>query len=574
MTHQAMEFSPTASGERVGRYSLEKSLARGNVFSLWLARDESSGRSVVLKILRLGTGWKDEDVGELRRRASAAARLEHPNVARVYDVGRTDSGELYVVTEYLHRGSLKDKLVTLEKEGQQVLALEALHVMRQVAEGLAALQQVGVVHQELAPKHIVLRAAEIPVLIDFELPPGKESGEEEKDVALTGADYRAPEVVDGQPADVVSNVYSLGVILHELLAVGSRKNNAAVHYLDEPISSQSLAPLETIRDDLTAETYWTIAICLRKARPVRFQSLNEFLAAIDEAIAAEHALREGQSVSRRIQQFWRKPVAGFPRIYYAVIFLFFSLVALGVTAIMLNAESDDTGAFAVATLPVASPSPETQSLIAGVSTETPTLPATALPAELMLLGPVRNSYFGIEETVTYEWRWPEPLDAGQRFGLYLLFGERRIRVGTVSSPEEDGVFRIEAPVSGIVDEPGDYLWQVRLESAVSGALIAESDLRPITFLVEGRLELPTDTPTPSRTNTPTNTPTRTPTPTPTRRPATATPTVTPSPLPTATPQPPQPPPAPTQPPATQPPPTQPPQPPTSTPPLPPTPTPP
>ncbi|TMQ13798.1 MAG: hypothetical protein E6J90_27875 [Deltaproteobacteria bacterium] len=207
------------------RYLIERRLGRGGMGTVYAATDTMLNRIVALKIL--DTTDADRDAAHharLLREARIAARMEHERIARVYDVG-THDGFAFVAMEYVPGGTLRQRM-----RGWEVPVPQIVDIATQIAEGLAELHAKGVIHRDLKPENVMLTAQGGVKLVDFglarnaviggdELPPARSAMLEGGSVATASGTpgYMAPEQCAGQPLDARVDIFSLGVILYELV---------------------------------------------------------------------------------------------------------------------------------------------------------------------------------------------------------------------------------------------------------------------------------------------------------------------------------------------------------------------
>jgi serine/threonine-protein kinase len=198
-----------------GRYELEERVGTGGMSAVYRAHDRLLERKVAIKILHARLGEDDEYVERFRREARAVAQLAHPHIVTVIDRGEEDDGRQYIVFEYVEGDDLKQ---LVSRTGplpiDQVVDLGA-----EIASGLAYAHERGIVHRDVKPQNVLLNGDGRAKVTDFGI---ARSLDVERGVTQTGtvlgtSTYIAPEQASGQPVDDRSDVYSLGVVLFELL---------------------------------------------------------------------------------------------------------------------------------------------------------------------------------------------------------------------------------------------------------------------------------------------------------------------------------------------------------------------
>ena len=232
------------AGLRFGPYHVVEQLGSGGMAAVYSAVHTTTRAAVALKVLPLAWGAAPHFQERLAREAAALQRLAHPNVVAVLEVGRVEErlgGGCYLALEWLPHGL--DRL--LWAQYPEPLAVgEALRLAQGVAEALAAVHAAGLVHRDVKPSNIMLRADGTPVLTDFGLVAALEQGVSAArltplDVVPGTADYLAPELISGAEADSRSDLYALGVVLYEMLC-------GAVPFAGK-------TPLETLRAQVEEE---------------------------------------------------------------------------------------------------------------------------------------------------------------------------------------------------------------------------------------------------------------------------------------------------------------------------------
>jgi tetratricopeptide (TPR) repeat protein len=271
----------------LGRFELVERIGVGGFGSVWKARDKELDRTVAIKLPRQG-GMTAAEQEKFLREARAAAQLRHPNIVSVHEVGR-DGDSVYIVSDFVRGVTLGDWLT-----GQQPTSREAAQLCAKIADALHHAHEQGIVHRDLKPANIMIDGAGEPHLMDFGLA-RREVGE--VTVTLDGQvlgtpAYMSPEQAQGEAhnADRRSDVYSLGVVLYQLLTgeLPFRGNaRMLMHQVinEEPASPRKLKP--GVPRDL--ETICLKCLCKEKER--RYASAHELAQDLrrylnDEPIAA------------------------------------------------------------------------------------------------------------------------------------------------------------------------------------------------------------------------------------------------------------------------------------------------
>jgi serine/threonine protein kinase len=199
---------------KFGRYEILAELGRGAMGAVHRARDPVIEREVAIKTLlsTLPPEVMAEVRGRFLREARSAGRLNHPNVVTIYDVGE-ENGVAYIAMELLEGRSLQDIL-----RGGKRLAFAAIaDIVAQVADGLDHAQQFGIVHRDVKPANIMVSSAGRAKLTDFGVAHVQDSSMTQTGAALGSPKYMSPEQVLGQPIDPRSDIFSLGIVLYEML---------------------------------------------------------------------------------------------------------------------------------------------------------------------------------------------------------------------------------------------------------------------------------------------------------------------------------------------------------------------
>jgi eukaryotic-like serine/threonine-protein kinase len=196
-----------------GRYRMEALLATGGMGEVWAAMDLLLDKAVAVKVLGGALAGDGRAAERLRREARAAARLEHPGIARVLDLGEQD-GRPYLVMELLEGESLAARI---DRAGAMAPP-EAARVVAAVADALEAAHRAGVVHRDVKPGNVFLTSDGAVKVLDFGIASAAGEATLTTGEMLGTPAYLAPERVLGDPATPAADIYALGVVLYELLA--------------------------------------------------------------------------------------------------------------------------------------------------------------------------------------------------------------------------------------------------------------------------------------------------------------------------------------------------------------------
>src|SRR5690348_4001572 len=266
----------------VDRYELEELVGTGGMSSVYRAHDRLLDRKVALKILHEHHGLDEASVERFRREARAVASVSHPNVVTVIDRGEQD-GRQFIVFEYIEGENLK-RLV----ERQGTLPTEqALELVIQVAGGLAFAHREGIVHRDVKPQNVLLDGAGTAKVTDFGIARSLavRQGMTQTGTVLGTSDYIAPEQAQGQVVDEQSDVYSLGVVLYELLTgrvpfPGENFVAVAMRHINEPPPH-----VRDLRPEVSPRVDAAIARAMAKRPADRFASMNELGVELEACLA-------------------------------------------------------------------------------------------------------------------------------------------------------------------------------------------------------------------------------------------------------------------------------------------------
>lgn len=268
-----------------GRYKLEAKLGSGGMSTVYLARDATLDRAVAVKVMHREMSEQPDQLERFRQEARAVAKLSHPNVVAVIDAGE-DGGHPYIVFEYVEGETLKQRIARLGALDTQ----EALAYTIEIGRGLTVAHARNMVHRDIKPQNVLIDAEGRAKLTDF----GISRQLEQDGMTATGrvlgtTDYVAPEQAMGHGVDPRSDIYSLGVVLYEMLIgqvpfhADSQVGVAMKHVNEE------LPDVQQRRPEVSAATALVVERSTAKDPVERYQEIGEMIDDLSTALEVEAA---------------------------------------------------------------------------------------------------------------------------------------------------------------------------------------------------------------------------------------------------------------------------------------------
>jgi serine/threonine-protein kinase len=270
-----------------GRYKVIRKLGAGGMANVYLAEDQELGRRVAIKILNDRHANDEQFVERFRREAKNAAALSHPNVVAIYDRGDAE-GTYYIAMEYLDGRSLKELIISRGPAPVNV----AIEYARQILSALRVAHRHGIVHRDIKPHNVLVDSEGRVKVTDFGIARAGTSQMTEAGSIVGTAQYLSPEQARGSGVDQRSDLYSLGIVLYELLTGTVPFNGDTPVEIAMKHLSQTPDPPSVTRPDLPREIDLVVTRALAKDPDDRYQSAEEMDADLDRvargaAVSAE-----------------------------------------------------------------------------------------------------------------------------------------------------------------------------------------------------------------------------------------------------------------------------------------------
>jgi serine/threonine-protein kinase len=275
-----------------GRYRITSRIGTGGMADVYCAHDEHLGRDIALKVLHRRFAQDQDFVERFRREASAAAGLQHPNVVGVFDRGEYD-GTYYIAMEYLRGRTLKE-VISQDSPLDQARALDiTVQILRAAGFG----HRRGVIHRDFKPQNVIIDEEDRVKVTDFGIARAGASEITETGSIMGTAQYLSPEQAQGTAAEESSDLYSIGVMLFEMLTGqlpfdGDSAVAVALRHVTEPPP-----PIHTLRPDVHPALEAVVNQALAKDPRQRFQDADSFIAALEHVRPHVQAMQAGQDTA-------------------------------------------------------------------------------------------------------------------------------------------------------------------------------------------------------------------------------------------------------------------------------------
>ena len=268
-------------GQTIGnRYKIESFIGQGGMSSVYKAADPNLSRTVAIKVIHPHLSNDPQFLRRFEHEAAAVARLRHPNIIQVYDFNH-ENNVYYMVMEYIPGQDLKEQLKSLSSKHQRLPLAETVRIMGAVCEAVSYAHEQNMIHRDLKPANIMINPQGQPILTDFGVAKMLDGLDHTVTGAIIGtAKYLSPEQAKGERPDERSDVYSLGVMLYEMLA-GRPPFDAdttvavLMKHVNEPVPD-----IRQIQSDIPEALIRIVEKALEKDKNKRYQSAIQLAVAL------------------------------------------------------------------------------------------------------------------------------------------------------------------------------------------------------------------------------------------------------------------------------------------------------
>ena len=272
------------SGVHLGRYEIRSKIGEGGMGEVYLAQDTELERTVALKVLPAGVAANQQRMNRFVQEAKAASALNHPNILTIHEIGRADATR-FIATEFIDGETLRQRM-----RNAPLKLGDVLDVAAQVAGALSAAHAAGIVHRDIKPENIMLRRDGIVKVLDFGLAKLSEKADRgtvdaeaatkalvqtEPGVVMGTAAYMSPEQARGLVVDARTDIFSLGVVIYEMVAGRAPFGGATRSDLIVALLERDPPPLARFTPEAPAELERLVMKALAKDREERYQTAKD-----------------------------------------------------------------------------------------------------------------------------------------------------------------------------------------------------------------------------------------------------------------------------------------------------------
>src|SRR6476661_3285532 len=272
--------------EKISHYRILEKLGAGGMGEVYLAEDMKLGRKVAIKILSEEYTTNKDRLHRFEQEAAAASNLNHPNILTIHEVG-TDDGRHFIATEFIDGVTLRRKAAEAPLEIREILEIAI-----QIAGALEEAHSAGIIHRDIKPDNLMVRRNGYVKVLDFGLAKLTETVDRspldpdaatrvlvqtDAGVVMGTSHYMSPEQARGKPVDARSDIWSLGVVIYEMVAGRTPFEGETSTDVIVAITQKEPPPIARFAPNVPAELEWIVMKALRKDRDERYQTIKELL---------------------------------------------------------------------------------------------------------------------------------------------------------------------------------------------------------------------------------------------------------------------------------------------------------
>jgi predicted Ser/Thr protein kinase len=283
-------------GRTIHHYQITEKLGEGGMGVVYKAEDTRLHRTVALKFLHPAILASPEDQERLVSEARAAAGLTHPSICTIYEINEID-GKTFIAMQYVEGSTLRDRVLS-----GRIDLIEALRYLLQISDGLRLAHEKGIVHRDMKSSNIMITNSGRAVIMDFGLARPAEQGRVDERFTSRGTSaYMSPEQARGESVDQRTDIWSMGVVLYEMLAGQLPFQGDYEQAVIYSILNERHRPLGELRTGLSSSIVKIVETCLQKRREERYQSLDELIVVVRRELDSLTGVRHGSRAQRRMR---------------------------------------------------------------------------------------------------------------------------------------------------------------------------------------------------------------------------------------------------------------------------------